>query len=109
MRQHPTSNYFAGYFAFLAYAGIAVDTSNATTYWNKFLGFQQTAVGPHVGMADYYTKYHDGGGYPEGWEYGPGAMRNLAEPMIAAMTGKSLDLVNDGAHPFKYPIHNASY
>lgn len=108
-RQHPTSNYFAGYFAAKAYAALATDGENvrAPSYWEQFLGLQRSAVGTHAGIAPYYTRFFDGGGWAQGWQYGPFAIRNMIEPSLAAMTAKGIDLVTDPARPYRYAINNA--
>ncbi|MBV8758842.1 MAG: hypothetical protein JO257_16255, partial [Deltaproteobacteria bacterium] len=116
-RNSPTSNYFAGYYAAKAYVAIATegDNANASSYWSDFLNRLQKggpgAIGPdgngnsHAGIANYYTNYLDGGGYPQGWEYANVAVRNMTEPMLAALTGKGLDLINDSTAPYHYPIN----
>ena len=110
-RENPTSNYFAGYYAALAYSGISLqgDTVNADSYWATFLDLQRDNVGAKPGIANYYTKWHNGGGWVQGWQYGPLSVRNMVEPAIAALTGKGIDLVRDPADPYLYPINSAHY
>ncbi|HXU72622.1 MAG TPA: DNRLRE domain-containing protein [Polyangia bacterium] len=106
---HPNGNYFAGYYAAKAYAGLATDGDNpsATTLWNDFLdrlhGGGANAVGSHTGVAAYYAKYMAGGGWSEGWGYGPLAVVNMTLPSLAAKTGKGLDLIGGG---YSYPLDN---
>jgi hypothetical protein len=108
-REHPTSNYFAAYYASKAYAALATDGTNpnASTYWTGFLGLQRTAIGTHLGLAAYYTRFFDGGGWAQGWQYGQLAVRNMIEPSLAAMTAKNVDLVMDPSAPYHYAVNNA--
>lgn len=108
-RQHPTSNYFAGYYAAKSLTALALEGehANAARYWDEWLALQRTAVGTHVGIAPYYTRYLDGGGWIQGWQYGPLAVRNMIEPSLAAMTAKGLDLVDDPTTPYHYAVNNA--
>jgi hypothetical protein len=108
-REHPTSNYFAGYYAAKALAALALEGEHAKAaeLWDEWLALQRTAVGSHLGIAPYYTRYLDGGGWIQGWQYGPLAVRNMIEPSLAAMTAKGLDLVDDAARPYRYAVNNA--
>jgi hypothetical protein len=123
-RAVPPSNYFAGYFAAKAYIGIATedDNTSAATTWSDFLNrLYRGAPGAlgtdpnfifnyqHAGVADYFKKYLDGNGYPQSWQYGNLSVRNMTEPLIAAKTGKQIDLFHDATQPFTYafttPLH----
>lgn len=108
-REHPTSNYFAGYYAAKALTALATegDNTSASTYWTAFLGLQRDAVGTHAGIAPYYTRFLDGGGWVQGWQYGPLAVRNMIEPSLAAWTSKGVDLVTDSNAPYRYAVNNA--
>lgn len=108
-REHPTSNFFAGYYAAKALTALATEGDNpsASAYWDGFLGLQRTAVGAHAGIAPYYTRFLDGGGWVQGWQYGPLAVRNMTEPSLAALTAKGVDLVTDPSAPFHYAVNNA--
>ena len=109
---HPQGNYFAGYYAAKAYAGIATEGDNpsGTTIWNDFsnrldLGGAK-AVGSHTGVQAYYSKYMAGGGWTEGWGYGALASVNMALPSLAAKTAKALDLIANATAPYRYPLDN---
>jgi len=111
---HPHGNYFAGYYAAKAYAGIATegDNANAGTLWNDFLsrlhrggpGSLVAETGSHTGVQAYYNSFLAGGGWSEGWGYGPVANVNMVLPSLAAKTAKSIDLIQDPAQPFSYPL-----
>ncbi|MDX2093243.1 MAG: Ig-like domain-containing protein [Kofleriaceae bacterium] len=108
-REHPTSNYFAGYYAAKALAALALEGEHAKAaeLWDEWLAMQRDALGSHMGIAPYYTRYLDGGGWIQGWQYGPRAVRNMIEPSLAAMTAKDLDLVEDATTPYRYAVNNA--
>jgi hypothetical protein len=111
---HPHGNYFAGYYAAKAYAGIATegDNASAATLWNDFLsrlhrggpGSLVAETGSHTGVQAYYNSFLGGGGWSEGWGYGPVANVNMVLPSLAAKTAKAIDLVQDPAKPFSYPL-----
>ncbi len=110
-REHPTSNYFAGYYAAKGLVALSTDEDNprAPTYWTGFLRLQQTAVGTHAGVAPYYTTFFDGGGWAQGWQYGQLAVRNMIEPSLAALTAKGLDCITDPNAPYRYALNNAQH
>jgi len=111
---HPHGNYFAGYYATKAYAGIATegDNASAAAQWNDFLGrlhrggpgalVAETAS--HTGVQLYYNSFLAGGGWSEGWGYGPVATVNMMLPSLAARTAKGIDLIQDPNMPFSYPL-----
>jgi len=115
----PIGNYFAGYYAAKAYAGLATegDNSNAADLWSKFLdklhrgqpGDLVAPDGPHAGVQWYYSRFMTGGGWPEGWGYGGLAVANMALPSLAAKTAKGLDLIADANAPYRYPLDNAAH
>jgi hypothetical protein len=96
--EHPQGNYFAGYYAAKALAALATEGDNpeATILWNSWLKRHQEFVQP------YYQTWLKGGGWPEGWNYGPLATKNMVWPVVAAKTAKNIDLINDGAYPFSF-------
>jgi hypothetical protein len=116
---HPQGNYFAGYYAAKAYAGIATedDNTNAPALWSDFLNRLHrggaTALsapdGVHSGVQSYYARFMTGGGWPEGWGYGGLAVANMALPSLAAKTAKAIDLIQDAAAPFSYPLDNGMH
>src|SRR5262249_41040795 len=57
----------------------------------------------------FYSKYLVGGGWAEGWGYGPLALSNISLPSLAVKTAKGIDLINDPAAPFTYPLENGEH
>lgn len=51
----------------------------------------------------YYAANLSGGGWPEGWNYGPFGVLNMSWPALAAKTGAGLDLVH-AAKPYAFPL-----
>lgn len=105
-RQHPQGNYFAGYYAAKALAAIATagDNPTASTLWDSWLTTQ------HYGfVVPYYTKWLKGGGWPEGWNYGPLGTINMLWPTIGALTGKNLNLITSTDKPFSFLEDQAAY
>ncbi len=105
-RDHPQGNYFAGYYAAKALAALATsgDTPSGEAQWQDFL----TRV--HRGRVQpYYAAHLRGGGWPEGWNYGPLAMMNMALPALAAKTARGIDLVHDAGHPFLFPVEQGPH
>jgi hypothetical protein len=98
-RDFPQGNYFAGYFAAKALAALATegDDSQAAAQWQSWLSLFSTFVKP------YYAANLAGGGWPEGWEYGPLATLNMTLPIDAARTAKGLDLVSSFPYAIKAP------
>ncbi len=106
---HPVGNYFAGYYAAKAYTAIATEGDNSdATLWSDFLDRVQrggaNSVGSHTGIQAYYANAMVGGGWMEGWGYGSLAAQNMSLPSLAVLTGKNLDLIQDPAAPFSYPL-----
>src|ERR1019366_5886164 len=88
----PIGNYFAGYLFAKGAGAIALegDDANATTWWSD--------VTTHLWgqlAAPAYSPELAGGGWPEGWEYGPLAVRNVCGFLWAANTGKGMTWWND--------------
>lgn len=83
-------NYWAGYFGVdaLASLGLYEDNPNAPADWDTWRGthYPKTA-------AD-FLKYLDGGGWPEGFEYAPLALENIALAVRAVMTATGEDLAD---------------
>ena len=103
---HPQGNYFAGYYATKALAPLATegDDPRAAASWKDWLErVHQQMVQP------YYSKYLAGGGWPEGWTYGPLATLNMSWPILAAKTARGMDLLHDAKAPFLFPVEQASY
>jgi hypothetical protein len=87
-KSEPIGNYFAGYLLAKTTTAIAtdVDNPNAATYWSDV---QTRMWGQLVQPA--YAASMTGGGWPEGWEYGPLAVEEMARFFWAVKTGKGLD------------------
>ncbi len=105
-RNHPQGNYYAGYYAAKALTALATldENPSAENMWQTWLSDQHNNF-----VAPYYEKWLKGGGWSEGWNYGPLATINMSWPIIAAKTAKGLDLVHDAGHPFSFPLAQASY
>ncbi|HET7541199.1 MAG TPA: DNRLRE domain-containing protein [Polyangiaceae bacterium] len=113
-RTQPHANYFAGYYAAKAYAALATEGDNASApaAWSDFLDRLQRGTvsgAPHGGVAPYYTANLTGGGWYEGWQYGNLAVQNMSLPALAARTAKNLDLIQDAAKPYRYPLESAAH
>ncbi len=91
-RDQPIGNYFVGYFLAKTYTAIATDTDNAkaAAYWTDV---QTHLWGQLVKPA--YSAWMQGGGWPEGWGYGPRAVRGVAEVLWGVETGKGLSWYSD--------------
>ena len=105
-RDFPQGNYFAGYYAAKAYAGMALAGDSATgdqilSSWQN--GLQNGLVQP------YSAANLSGGGWPEGWNYGPLGVTNMSLPAVAAQTALGADLVHDPARPFTFPVNTPRY
>lgn len=96
--EHPQGNYFAGYYAAKALTALSTEDDNpeAVSMWATWLKKHREVVQP------YYEKWMKGGGWPEGWNYGPLATKNMFWPMIAAKTAKNADLVRDSMYPVSF-------
>jgi hypothetical protein len=91
-RNEPIGNYFAGYLFAKGAAAIALDGDdpNASTWWNDVaVRLWPTLVQPA------YGQWLAGGGWPEGWQYGPRAVQNVLGFLWAAYTGKGESWWND--------------
>src|SRR5262249_46650183 len=62
----PQGNYFAGYYDAKALAGIAAEGDEAPAQWQDWLGRVHGKL-----VQPYYAANLPGGGWPEGWNYGP--------------------------------------
>jgi hypothetical protein len=104
-RDHPQGNYFAGYYAAKGLAALATegdDPKAAAAYSDWLERVHRKMVQP------YYAAHLAGGGWPEGWNYGPLATTNMIWPVWAAQTAKGVDLVH-GDRPFAFPIDQAKH
>jgi hypothetical protein len=96
---HPVGNYYAGYYVAKAMAALATEGDNpkAPAMWEAWERTHRKLVQP------YFAKNLTGGGWPEGWNYGPLATMNMAWAALAAQSAKGIDLVRD----FRFPIEQA--
>jgi hypothetical protein len=105
-RSFPQGNYFAGYYAAKAYAGMALAAD--TPAGNTLLGDWLRRVHGSL-VQPYYGANLGGGGWPEGWNYGPIGGVNMSLPALAARTALHLDLVHDRRRPYRYPLANPRF
>jgi hypothetical protein len=104
-RDHPQGNYFAGYYAAKALAALATEGDNpeAPAQWDDWLNRLHGQM-----VQPYYADWLAGGGWPEGWNYGPLGTLNMCWPILAVKTAKGLDLIH-GERPFIFPIDQGLY
>ena len=103
-RDFPQGNYFAGYYCAKGLGALATEGDNpkAGAMWDDWLNRL------HYGMVQpYYSQWLTGGGWPEGWNYGPNGTLNMLRPIVAAQTAKGLDLLHNASKPFAYPEAHA--
>ena len=99
----PQGNYFAGYYAASGLAALAMGRDHgAPITWSQWL---KKVQGP---VARYYEANLAGGGWPEGWNYGPIATMNQELPVLAARTAKGIDLTRSPS-PYRFPLGSARY
>ncbi len=105
-RDHPQGNYFAGYYAAKALAALATDGENprAAAEWDDWLARVHRGT-----VQPYYARHLAGGGWPEGWTYGPLATANMAWPLLAAKSARGIDLLHDPAAPYAFPVEQARH
>ncbi|WP_394824971.1 hypothetical protein [Pendulispora albinea] len=91
IRNQPIGNYFAGYFLTkLATAlGTEGDNPKAEAYFAGVSQMWENLVKPA------FVRSMAGGGWPEGWIYGPRAVRGMVDALWAAKTAKNLDWMLD--------------
>jgi len=89
IRDQPIGNYFAGYFFAKTAAALATegDNAKATGYFDAVTTQWTSLVKPA------YVSSMAGGGWPEGWEYGPLSVRNMVQALWAVKTAKGLDWI----------------
>ena len=104
-RSFPQGNYFAGYYAADAYAGIALagDAPGGDALLSDWLRRVQNRL-----VQPYYAANLSGGGWPEGWNYGPIASINMSLPAVAIRTATGVDLIH-AAHPYAFPVANPRF
>jgi hypothetical protein len=87
-RTEPIGNYFAGYLLAKTTAAIALDGDDPKAA-GYFADVQSHMWGQLVQPS--YGASMTGGGWPEGWQYGPLSVSEVAEFLWAVKTGKNLD------------------
>ena len=60
-------------------------------------------------MQPYYAANLSGGGWPEGWNYGPLGGVNMSLPVLAARSALGVDLVHAPGHAYLYPVANPRF
>ena len=105
-RGFPQGNYFAGYYAAKAYAGIALsgDAAGGAALLSDWRERVQSGL-----VQPYYAANLAGGGWSEGWNYGPIAGLNMSLPALAARTALGLDLIHAPGRPYLYPLTNPRF
>lgn len=105
-RSFPQGNYFAGYYAAKAYAGLALagDSAAGTALLNDWLHRVHGRL-----VRPYYAANLPGGGWPEGWNYGPLGGVNMSLPVLAARSALGVDLVHAARHAYLYPVANPRF
>ena len=87
----PLGNYFIGYLLAKTTTAIATDgdNPNAAAYWSDV---QNRMWGQLAGPA--FAASMSGGGWPEGWQYGPLTIEEIVQFQWAVKTGKGIDLAS---------------
>jgi hypothetical protein len=96
----PQGNYFAGYYNADALVALATegDDPRSPQRWADWLERVNGGM-----VQSYYAANLSGGGWPEGWNYGPLATLNMLWPIDAARTAKGLDLARGFAFLHNVP------
>jgi hypothetical protein len=91
-KDEPVGNYFAGYLFAKGAAAIALegDYASATGWWADVSARMWTKL-----VKPAYGAGLAGGGWPEGWQYGPRAVQNVVGLLWAANTAKGLSWWSD--------------
>ncbi|MDB4996588.1 MAG: hypothetical protein JWM74_4020 [Myxococcaceae bacterium] len=91
-RDHSVGNYFIGYLLAKTTTALATEGENAKAagYWSDV----ETRMWGQLVKPQFSTAMA-GGGWPEGWGYGPRAVRGVAEFLWAVKTAKNLDWAKD--------------
>lgn len=90
-RNSPVSNYFTGYFLALSYAGLAVhgDDPRGDAMLQRADELFDEKIAPR------YKKLLAGGGWPEGWQYGDGAVVAMAFVVDGQKTARNRNRLGD--------------
>jgi hypothetical protein len=91
-RDHSVGNYFVGYLLAKTTTALATEGENpkAAAYWSDI----ETRMWGQL-VKPQFQAAMAGGGWPEGWGYGPRAVRGVAEFLWAVKTAKNLDWAKD--------------
>ncbi len=102
--QNPIGNYYAGYYAAKGLIPLATRGENprADEIWNDF--YQNDHLGK---VQKYFSTFLVGGGWPEGWGYGPLATFNMILPTLASRTALEVDLIRNKDKAFLFPLDQA--
>ena len=94
-RNAPIGNYFAGYVLAKTTAALATEGDNpkAAGYWADV----QTRMWTQL-VKPQFLAGMSGGGWPEGWQYGPRAVESYAQFLWAVKTAKGLDWWSEIPH-----------
>jgi hypothetical protein len=84
----PVGNYFQGYL--LAKTATAVGTQGDNPSSAADWGDVQTRMWGQL-VQPHFSASMSGGGWPEGWEYGPRSVENYLQFLMAVKTGQALD------------------
>jgi hypothetical protein len=95
----PVGNYFAGYYAAKGIGAIATEGDNDVDQWDDFLTRVQGQM-----VQPYYAANLSGGGWPEGWNYGPVANANMSWVALAIKTATGSNPTTDPSAPFTFPV-----
>jgi hypothetical protein len=100
----PQGNYFAGYYDATAMAALATNGDDPNAGWTDWLtDIHDKFVQP------YYAANLSGGGWPEGWNYGPFGVMNMSWPALAAKTAAGIDLIHQKGAAFPFPLSTARF
>jgi hypothetical protein len=96
---YPQGNYFAGYYGTVGLASLGMDGKDRPMSFSSFLSKV------HEPMRAYAEKNLSGGGWPEGWNYGPVATMNMDFPVLAAKTARGVDLTKN----YRWPVATGKF
>ncbi|HWH24496.1 MAG TPA: hypothetical protein VNW68_06345, partial [Candidatus Limnocylindria bacterium] len=104
----PQGNYFAGYYNSLAMAGLALSGDASASHGAGLWALWRDTI--HGSMVQpYYAANLSGGGWPEGWNYGPRGTLNMSWPVLAAKTARGIDLVHAAGAKYTFPLASPRY
>jgi hypothetical protein len=90
LRDRPTANYYWGYLTTLSFAGLAASGEFPSA--DGWLGRANEALAN--GVSPTFREELEGGGWPEGWQYGEYTALEVALVSRAFKTGANLDLAS---------------